>query len=115
MGAKIQAFDIFQTPLSSHYPLPLKLPAAILSSVLKFCVKILFCKHYFQSAQQLNEKREGSVAGSIRYLGSRSGSRRPKNNADPAPDTDPNTEDFESLNIETDPDPAFHVINKIFI
>jgi hypothetical protein len=22
-GAKIQAFDIFQTPLSSHYPLPL--------------------------------------------------------------------------------------------
>ncbi len=23
MGAKIQAFDIFQTPLSSHYPLPL--------------------------------------------------------------------------------------------
>jgi hypothetical protein len=26
MGAKIQAFDIFQTPLSSHYPLPLKRP-----------------------------------------------------------------------------------------
>jgi hypothetical protein len=25
MGAKIQAFDIFQTPLSSHYPLPLRL------------------------------------------------------------------------------------------
>ncbi len=25
MGAKIQAFDIFQTPLSSHYPLPLNL------------------------------------------------------------------------------------------
>jgi hypothetical protein len=24
MGAKIQAFDIFQTPFSSHYPLPLK-------------------------------------------------------------------------------------------
>jgi len=24
MGAEIQAFDIFQTPLSSHYPLPLK-------------------------------------------------------------------------------------------
>ncbi len=23
MGAKIQAFDIFQTPLSSHYTLPL--------------------------------------------------------------------------------------------
>jgi hypothetical protein len=23
MGVKIQAFDIFQTPLSSHYPLPL--------------------------------------------------------------------------------------------
>jgi hypothetical protein len=23
MGAKIHAFDIFQTPLSSHYPLPL--------------------------------------------------------------------------------------------
>jgi hypothetical protein len=23
MGAKIQVFDIFQTPLSSHYPLPL--------------------------------------------------------------------------------------------
>jgi hypothetical protein len=23
MGAEIQAFDIFQTPLSSHYPLPL--------------------------------------------------------------------------------------------
>ncbi len=23
MGAKIQAFDIFRTPLSSHYPLPL--------------------------------------------------------------------------------------------
>ncbi len=23
MGAKIQAFDIFQTPLSSHYPQPL--------------------------------------------------------------------------------------------
>ncbi len=23
MGAKIQAFDIFQTPLSSHYQLPL--------------------------------------------------------------------------------------------
>jgi hypothetical protein len=22
MGAKIQAIDIFQTPLSSHYPLP---------------------------------------------------------------------------------------------
>jgi hypothetical protein len=26
MGAKIQAFDIFQTPLSSHYPLHLKTP-----------------------------------------------------------------------------------------
>ncbi len=25
MGAKIQAFDIFETPLSSHYPLPLNL------------------------------------------------------------------------------------------
>ena len=25
MGAKIQAFDIFQTPLSSHYPLPLSI------------------------------------------------------------------------------------------
>ncbi len=24
MGAKIQAFDIFQTLLSSHYPIPLK-------------------------------------------------------------------------------------------
>jgi hypothetical protein len=24
MGAKIQASDIFQTPLSSHYPLPLR-------------------------------------------------------------------------------------------
>ena len=24
MGDKTQAFDIFQTPLSSHYPLPLK-------------------------------------------------------------------------------------------
>jgi hypothetical protein len=24
MGAKILAFDIFQTPLSSHYPLPLR-------------------------------------------------------------------------------------------
>ncbi len=24
MGAKIQAFDIFQTLLSSHYPQPLK-------------------------------------------------------------------------------------------
>jgi hypothetical protein len=24
MGAKIQAFDIFQIPLSSHYPLPLR-------------------------------------------------------------------------------------------
>jgi hypothetical protein len=24
MGANIQAFDIFQTPLSSHYPLPLR-------------------------------------------------------------------------------------------
>ncbi len=23
MGANVQAFDIFQTPLSSHYPLPL--------------------------------------------------------------------------------------------
>ncbi len=23
MGAKIKAFEIFQTPLSSHYPLPL--------------------------------------------------------------------------------------------
>jgi hypothetical protein len=25
MGAKIQAFDIFLTPLSSHYPLPLNI------------------------------------------------------------------------------------------
>jgi hypothetical protein len=24
MRAKIQAFDIFQTPISSHYPLPLR-------------------------------------------------------------------------------------------
>jgi hypothetical protein len=24
MGAKIQAYDIFQTPLSSHYPLHLR-------------------------------------------------------------------------------------------
>jgi hypothetical protein len=24
MGAKIQTFDIFQTPISSHYPLPLR-------------------------------------------------------------------------------------------
>jgi hypothetical protein len=29
MGAKIQAFDIFQTPLSSHYPLPLSSPNGI--------------------------------------------------------------------------------------
>ncbi len=26
MGAKTQAFDIFPTPLISHYPLPLKIP-----------------------------------------------------------------------------------------
>jgi hypothetical protein len=25
MGAKIQAFDFFLTPLSSHYPLPLNI------------------------------------------------------------------------------------------
>jgi hypothetical protein len=30
MGAKIQAFDIFQTPLSSHYQLPVFHLAAIL-------------------------------------------------------------------------------------
>jgi hypothetical protein len=28
MGAKIQAIDIFQTPLSSHYPLPLRFRAS---------------------------------------------------------------------------------------
>ncbi len=33
MGAKIQAFDIFQTPLSSHYPLPL-------SNLLSYCLMI---------------------------------------------------------------------------
>jgi hypothetical protein len=32
MGAKIQAFDIFQTPLSSHYPLPLTVDSAMSSS-----------------------------------------------------------------------------------
>ncbi len=36
MGVKIQAFDIFQTPLSSHYPLPL-------STTLAFRCD-LFCK-----------------------------------------------------------------------
>jgi hypothetical protein len=35
MGAKIQAFDIFQTPLSSHYPLPLRF---------SFCVNVLLRK-----------------------------------------------------------------------
>jgi hypothetical protein len=31
MGAKIQEFDIFQTPLSSHYPLPIsqKIPQTV--------------------------------------------------------------------------------------
>jgi hypothetical protein len=37
MGAKIQAFDIFQTPLSSHYPLPL---SAILSALLIQCFNL---------------------------------------------------------------------------
>ncbi len=38
MGAKNQAFDIFQTPLSSHYPLPLNMKDDILLYVaLRMC------------------------------------------------------------------------------
>ncbi len=56
------------------------LPSSTLSSVLtidllKFCVNILFCKHTFQAAQHLYEKREGSGAGSV-PLTSVSGSGR---------------------------------------
>jgi hypothetical protein len=46
------------------------LPAGTLSSVYytkdKFCIKILFCKHYFSplNSQHLYAKREGSRSGS---------------------------------------------------
>ncbi len=40
----------------------------------KYCIKILFCKHYFISgALHLYEKREGSGSGSIVPLTNRSG------------------------------------------
>ncbi len=39
MEAKIQAFDIFQTPLNSHYPLPLILVLADVSSVIEMHVR----------------------------------------------------------------------------
>ncbi len=48
MGAKIQAFDIFQTPLSSHYPLPLSSVGVLESqdnSVNKWIVLHLVDKH----------------------------------------------------------------------
>jgi hypothetical protein len=42
------------------------------------CVKMLFCRHFFQSAQHIYEKREGSGVGSA-PLTNESGSGRPKN------------------------------------
>jgi hypothetical protein len=36
MGTKTQAFDIFQTPLSSHYPLPLSEKVTKLKGVIAF-------------------------------------------------------------------------------
>jgi hypothetical protein len=41
MGAKIQAFDIFQTPLSSHYPLPLRTSTVFVSTMV-FFFELLF-------------------------------------------------------------------------
>jgi hypothetical protein len=40
MGAKIQAFDIFQTPLSSHYPLPLRTFSSNIGYKSKSTVKV---------------------------------------------------------------------------
>jgi hypothetical protein len=40
---------------------------------------MLFCRHLFQSAQQIYEKREGSGAGPVVPLTNRSGCGRPKN------------------------------------
>jgi hypothetical protein len=46
--------------------------------LLKLCVKILFCKHYFSPLKHLYEKRKGFGSGSVPLTnGSRSG--RPKN------------------------------------
>jgi hypothetical protein len=36
MGAKIQAFDIFQTPLSSQYPLPLSYTLQSSNNLMKY-------------------------------------------------------------------------------
>ncbi len=47
MGAKIQAFDIFQTPLSSHYPLPL---STVNMYIYRYCycfIEILHLKNNF--------------------------------------------------------------------
>jgi hypothetical protein len=46
--------------------------------LLKFCVKMLICRHYFSPLNTIYEKKEGSGSGSV-PLTNGSGSGRPKN------------------------------------
>jgi hypothetical protein len=66
MGAKIQAFDIFQTPLSSHYPLPLNLNRGLIKmgNARKICArkKGPFCQ---QKKDRNFEKKLVKVSFSI--------------------------------------------------
>ncbi len=75
------------------------LPAGTLSSVLKilfllkFCVKLLFCKHYFSPFNSLMRKGK-DPAGSI-SLTNESGSGRPKNIRIP------NTASYRSIRVKS--------------
>jgi hypothetical protein len=63
------------------------LPAGTLSSVLKFCVKILFCKHYFSSFITFMRNEKDPETDPDPYLsltfGSRSGFGGAQKCADP--------------------------------
>ncbi len=90
-GSRIQLWIRLHFPVTLRMPkkqlffivFSHNLPSGILSSVLKikFCVKNLFCKHYFSPLNTFYKKREGSGsrsgAGSI-LLTNGSGSKRPK-------------------------------------
>ncbi len=72
-------------PIFFSYNLPTDTSSSVLKIyffLLKFVLKCYFIKHFFQSAQHINGKREGSGAGAGSIpltIGSGSGSGRPKN------------------------------------
>ncbi len=67
MGAKIQAFDIFQTPLSSHYPLPLSEPTILGGFCARFPFRVLI--HFVSKIFCVIENQYVHTAKSFSFSG----------------------------------------------